>query len=134
MPQLIKELSTNKKSNKNSTYKKIHSKLISKYFQKVKDENQCLPSIYCIPKLHKNQSKARFIITTPKGALRALSKSITSVFNVIYKQIESKQSTFFFGITSFWTILSNQPVINSITNLNNRGKAASASCFDFPNL
>ena len=44
-----------------------------------------------------------------------------SVFKLIYKQIEpsNKQSIFFYSIKPFWKILINQPVVNSINNLNN---------------
>lgn len=46
--------------------------------QKVNEENQCLPSIYWIPKLHRNSSKARFIIAAPKCYLELLLKSVPS--------------------------------------------------------
>ena len=72
-----------------------------------------------IPKLYMNPSKASFMIAAPKCYLKPLSKFITSTFKLICKQIESysKQSTFFSGIKSLWTILKNQLVINSINNL-----------------
>ena len=43
-------------------------------------ENKCLPSMYWLPKLHRNTAKIKFIIPVPKCSLKALSKSITYVF------------------------------------------------------
>ena len=65
--------------------------------------------------------------------MKPLSKSIMSAFKLIYKKIESciKECTFFPGIKSFRTILNNQPMTNSIDNLNNCSKATFISCFDF---
>ena len=145
---LIKELGIDSQTSTNSTYEYLpnvnkkalietHSNFLFKNFKlNVDNQNQCLPSIYWIPKLHKNPSKARFIIAAPKCSLKPLSKSLTSAFKLIFKQVESynKHTNIFSGVNSFWTILNNQPVINSINSLNNRGKATSISCFDFSTL
>ena len=41
-----------------------------------------LPHIYCIPKLHKNPIKFRFIIAAPKCSVKPLSKAITKIFKL----------------------------------------------------
>ena len=57
---------------------------------------------YELSKLHESPSKARCIIAAPKRFLKPLSKSITSVFKSVFKQIEgyNKQSSFFSGVKS----------------------------------
>ena len=52
-------------------------------------ENEVLPNIYWLPKLHKNPLKFRFIIAVPQCSLKPLSKAITSVFRLFYNQIEN---------------------------------------------
>ena len=75
---LIKELGIDVTENNNSdTYKCVQNitadNLISKHVKNLKNkfnlnvnnENQCLPSIYWLPKMHKNPIKSRFIIAAP---------------------------------------------------------------------
>ena len=68
--------------------------------------------------------------------IKTLSKSITSVFELMFNQFGSykRQSSFFSGAKSFWRIFNNQTVIVTIKNLNGRNKATSISCFDFSTL
>ena len=110
--------------------------ILKNFQEEVNEENQCLPSINWIPKVHKNPCKTKLILAAPKYPLKPLSKPITSAFKLIYKQIEpyNKQGTFVSGIKFFWTILNNESVINSTNNLNNRGKATFTTCFDFLTL
>ena len=72
-------------------------------------------SVYWLAKLHKNLIKARLIIAALKYSLTPLSKSVTSVFKLSFKEIEGykKQTFFFSGINPFWRILNNQPVIDN---------------------
>ena len=132
--------------NSNKTYDAIddiqeniiqgHCTYLSNLKLSVDDTNKCIPNIYWIPKLHKNPSKARFIIAAPKCSLKPLSKAITSVLKLMFSQLQSynDQTRFFTGINSFWTILNNKPVIQNINMLNKRAKASSISCFDFSTL
>lgn len=146
---LTKQMTTQQQFvNTNSTYKYLpntnketltltYLNFILKNFQEeVNEENQCLPSINWIPKVHKNPCKTRLILAAPKYSLKPLSKPITSAFKLIYKQIEpyNKQGTFVSGTKFFWTILNNESVINSTNNRNNRGKATFTTCFDFLTL
>ena len=113
-----------------------HSNFLKKLNLKITEDNKRLPNIYWLPKLHKKPTKARFIIAAPKCSIKPLSKSITSVFKLLFNQIHSynDESRYYSGVNSFWTILNNKPVINSINNLNKRSKASSISCFDFSTL
>ena len=110
--------------------------LKSKFNLDVKQDNQVLPTIYWIPKLHKNPSKSRFIIASPVSSLKPLTKGVTSVFKLFFKQIErySNKCRFYSGVNSFWTVLNNEPVINQINKLNERNKAETITTFDFSTL
>ena len=78
-------------------------------------ENKRLPSIYWPPNLHKSTRQSMFITATPKCSLKPLFISITPGFKLMRKQLESykKQSYFFLGVKSFWTILINQVAIGT---------------------
>ena len=101
-----------------------------------KEDNHCLPRMYWLPKMHKNPTKARFIVAAPKCSVKPLSKTVTSVFKLFFKQIESynNKSKFFSGVNTFWVIQNNKPVTDAIKNLNKRNRARSISTFDFSTL
>ena len=61
---------------------KKHSETIEKEFKiKLTDEEEKLPQMYWIPKLHKKPYKARFIADSSSCTTTRLSKLITSVLN-----------------------------------------------------
>ena len=114
-----------------------HKKDLNGQFKlELDSDNQCLPHIYWLPKMHKNPIKFRFIIAAPKCSVKPLSKSITSIFKLFYKQIEAynKKCFFYSGIKMFWVIQNNEPVIKSINRINSRSKANCISTFDFSTL
>ena len=102
----------------------------------VNSDNQCLPQIYWLPKMHKTPTKFRFIIAAPKCAIKPLSKSITSIFKLFYNQIETynNKSHFYSGVKTFWVVQNNKPVINSINKLSSKKRGKSMSTFDFSTL
>ena len=96
-----------------------HGSFILTHFDiSLNDENKCLSSIYWRPKLHKSSTKTRSIIAARKCSIKPLSKSINSVYKLMFKQIESyyKQVSFFSRVKLFWSIHNNQPVIDNIKN------------------
>ena len=146
---LIKELGINNINNENdiTTYKEHntsdlqiinkHSNVLHKKFNlSVNQENKILPTIYWIPKLHKNPSKARFIIASPISSIKPLTKTVTSVFKLMFNQIQryNYKCRYFSGVNSFWTVLNNEPVIREIDKLNKRSKAETITTFDFSTL
>ena len=98
----------------------------------VDEESKKLPNIYWSPKLHKHLCKARFIIAAPQCSVKPLSKAVTSVLKLMYKQIETYNSKihYFSGVKSFWPIQKNQLVIDSIKNTNSRNKALSIATYE----
>lgn len=77
---------------------------------------------YWLPKLHKNLIKARFIIA-------ATTSACTIILNQV--NVYNKLCSYFSGVNSFWTILNNQPALESINKRNGKGNTSSISCFDF---
>ena len=143
---LVSELGL-EKSNICSTYEKINcdvNDLIEKDSQKlsgnfnlpVAEESKKLPHIYWTPKLHKNPIKFRFIIAAPDCSMKPLSKAITKIFRLFYKQVETynAKSFFYSQVKTFWVIQNNEHVINSIKKLNKRNSVRSMSTFDFSTL
>ena len=56
---------------------------------KAEEKNEILPSMYWMPKMHKNPTGQRFIIASKFCSTKPLSKTISSVFNLIFNQIEN---------------------------------------------
>ena len=52
-------------------------------------ENHRLPNMYWMPKMHKNPIKARFIIASPKSSIKPLARTITSIFRLFFRQIQT---------------------------------------------
>ena len=98
---LIKELGVIIGSgNSNKTYEKInateennitdgHARFLNIYWLYVNEDSKYLPNIYWLPKLHKNPTKALFIIGTFKCFLKPLSKYITATLKILFHQIQS---------------------------------------------
>ena len=55
-------------------------------------KNKCLPSICWLPKLHGSLAKNTFINEAQKCSLKPISKYITSVFKLMFKQTQSYTS------------------------------------------
>ena len=89
-----------------------------------------------MPKMHKNPIKARFIIASSKSSIKRLARTITSVFRLLFRQIETynDECRFFTGANTFWVVQNNKPVIDAMNGLNKRRKATSVSTFDFSTL
>ena len=103
---------------------------------KTSDNFKNIPSIYCLPKMHKTPIKFRFIISSKYCASKQLSKYVAAVFSHLLQQIERyhNKSYFFSGIKSFWIIQNNKPLLDSITKINKRKSARNISNFDFSTL
>ena len=95
---LVKELGLDGSSNC-KTYEKVSdtceniigkdvSMLPKKFNIFVPEESKKLPHIYWLPKLHKNPIKFRFIIAAPECSIKPLSRTITKMFKLFYRQIE----------------------------------------------
>ena len=144
---LIKELGLDKdlgsttyesieQNNVNDIVQQQADYLKKKFNLEVPTESKLLPHIYWLPKLHKNPVKFRFIIAASNCSIKPLSKAITKIFKLFYKQIETynTKSQFYNSIKTFWVIQNNENVIKSIEKLNCRNSAKSIKTFDFSTL
>ena len=143
---LFKELGISESST-TKTYKKFRTSiktvvnnqknvLKKKFNLDVSAENECLPHIYWLPKMHKNPCKFRFIIAAPKCSIKPLNKAITAIFKLFFHQIQkyNQKSHFYSGIKSFWVVENNEAVINSLRKVSKSRRAKRISTFDFSTL
>ena len=89
-------------------------------------ENHRLPNMYWMPKMHKNPIQTRFIITSPKSFIKPLASTITPIFRLFFRQIQTYnyKCRFFTGVNTFW-VVQKKPVIDPTNGLNKRRKATS---------
>ena len=132
--------------NVNDTYEPIsesssdiissHRIFLSEYEHQMKEGMDCLSSMYWIPKMHKSPVGERFIIASPKCSLKPLLKDATSILKLFQKQIQSyhDKERIWKGVSNFWVIQNNQPVIDRISKINTKKKAATIPTFDFSTL
>ena len=78
-----------KRMTSNRIVQKQTQELKTKFNLKVPDDSKLLPHIYWLPKLHKNPIKFRFIIAAPNCSVTPLSKAVTKIFKLFYRQIET---------------------------------------------
>ena len=103
---------------------------------KLSDEYNSIPNMYWIPKMHKNPIGARFIIASTNSSNKPLSKMISNVFKMIFKQIENfhNKSRFYSNYNLFWVLENSKPVIDMLDDINKKGKAKSIATYDFSTL
>lgn len=98
----------------------------------VSDDQQVIPQIYWIPKLHKSPYKARFIA----GAFRSSTKQVSQVLNFALKLIRIKFKSYCgsimnnSGFNYFWSICSSGEFLSKIGKM----KINSLQVYDFSTL
>ena len=110
--------------------------LKNKFNLDVSTENECLPHIYWLPKMHKTPCKFRFIIAAPKCSIKPLNKAITAILKLLFHQIQryNEKSYFYSGVKTFWVVQNNEEILGSIRKLNKGHRAKRVSTFDFSTL
>ena len=93
----------------------------------VSDKDLDLPSIYWTPKKHKHPTGKRFIIASKHCSTKLISKSISLVFKLIYRQIENfhTKSKFLSNYNKFWVLQNCDPVLESLNRINKKKNAKS---------
>ena len=102
----------------------------------VDEREKDLPTMYWIPKMHKDPPGARFIIASKQCATKKISKSVSSAFKLIYNQIENfhKKAKFLSNYNKFWVLQNANPVLDSIKRINRKKGAKSLATYDFSTL
>ena len=93
-----------------------------------------LPTMYWIPKLHKNPYKARFIANSSACTTTQLSKLLTSCLNKIKEHVKRYCDKAYenSGINLFWSIKNSSDVLIKLEN--NKHQAFTISPYDFSTL
>lgn len=130
----------------NSTYEKIDKNAVeiveenvmySKHLGlEVEDREKDLPSMYWIPKMHKDPPGARFIIASKQCSTKKISKSVSSAYKLIFQQIENfhKKAKFLSNYNKFWVLQNPNPVLDSVKHINRKKGAKSIATYDFSTL
>ena len=98
------------------------------------EEQERLPTFYCLPKLHKKPYKARFIANSSSCTTTDLSKLLTSCLTTIKNHVIKYCENVYerSGKNLFWSIRNSCEVLNK---LKSRGfRASSLSSYDFSTL
>ena len=110
--------------------------ICDKFGLKVEEGLENLPTIYWMPKMHKNPSGARFIVASSKCSTKPLSKAISYIFKLIFEQIQNfhLKGKYYTNINYFWVVKNSFPIIEKLDKINNRKGAKCISTFDFSTL
>ena len=75
-----------------------------------------LPTMYWIPKMHKNPTKHRFIVASNSCSTKQLSTAVSNTFKLIHRQTENfhRYSKFDANYNKFWVIQNTDPVLGSL--------------------
>ena len=100
------------------------------------EKDNTLPSMYWLPKLHKNPIKSRFIIASKFCSTKPLSQAVSKIFGFIYKQVESfhTKAKFLSNYNKFWVLQNVDPILEKLKTINRRNGAKSISTYDFSTL
>ena len=95
-----------------------------------------LPTMYWIPKMHKNPTKHRFIVASKSCSTKQLSTAVSNTFKLIHRQTENfhRYSKFDANYNKFWVIQNVDPVLDTLKKINGKNSAKRISCFDFSTL
>ena len=106
------------------------------YGLSVDEEFQSLPVLYLSAKFHKNPISSRTIIASKTSSLKPLLKDLTLIFKLFQSQVQSfnDKHRVWTGVSGFWVIQNNTPLIDRIGKINKRNKAKSIMTFDFSTL
>ena len=98
--------------------------LKNRFNLKVTELNEKLCNTCWTPKLHKDPTKIRFIITAPKSSVKPHSKAAITALNLIYNQIEhyNFKTQYNSVAETLWLVQNNQALIDVINKLNSRNK------------
>ena len=98
-------------TNKQTTLNKTeilanHKSFMTNFNIRTKDDQNDLPSLYWLPKLHKTPYKARFIAGSSKCSTTELSKILTSVLSTIKQGLQAYCDVVFSrsGINQMWIL------------------------------
>ena len=92
--------------------------------------------MYWTPKMHKTAIGHRFIVASKKWSTKHISKAVSSIFKLIFHQIENfhKNEKFLKNYNKFWVIQNVDPIIDILQKINKRKRAKTIATYDFSTL
>ena len=106
----------------------------NKFAVYVKERQDRLPTMYCLPKLHKRPYKARFIANSSSCTTTEISKLFTSCLIAIKAKVIKYCETVYerSGKNMFWPIKKSGEVLSKLKDIGYQ--ATSLSTYDFSTL
>ena len=92
-----------------------------------------LPSLYWLPRLHKNPYSSSFIAALNRCTTKPLSELLTTCLTTILTKF-SEYCDGIYKINCFWIINNSQQVLNRVCNINLNSSAKCFDSYDFSTL
>ncbi len=98
-------------------------------------KSHCLPSMYWLPKLHKNPYKSRFIAASSRCTTKTLSVLLTKGLEKVQQYMTNRSSIILktSGINNMWILKNSQSLLQSISS-SHIDKYDSITTWDFSTL
>ena len=116
--RILSEISDNPTYNKVDNHTKeeiikLNSEMCKTFDLNITVKQNSLPSMYWIPKMHKNPIGARFIVASKNCSTKTLSKVVSKVFKMLFSHVERfhKKSRFYSSFNKFWVVQNSFPVV-----------------------
>ena len=108
--------------------------ITTKFAVGISENQEKLPTLYCLPKLHKRPYKSRFIANSSSCTTTELSKLLTSCLTAVISHLIKQYDTCYErdGINRFWSIKNSDEVLNKLKSKD--FKASILSTYDFSTL
>ena len=108
----------------------------SKFGYKVSDRQKCLPTMYWMPKMHKNPIGSRFIVASKICSTKKLSADVSKIFKLFFNQVRNfhDKSKFYSSYNKFWVVDNSSSILSKINKCNVKKNAKSIATFDFATL
>ena len=86
--------------------------------------------------MHKSPVGHRFIIASKVCTTKQLSKDVSKVFKLLFRQTRNfhDKSYFYFNYNKFWVVENSTPLLDKIHRTNAKRNAKHISTFDFTTL
>ena len=142
---LLKELDNSDGGNASSTYQRTnlskseillnHRSVLSSFGVNTKDDDIDLPSLYWIPKLHKDPYKQRFIAGSSSCSTKPMSKLLTSILTTVKEGLKKYCNSIYShcGINQMWILKNSKELLDNLQS-QSLNSIHSIKTYDFSSL
>ena len=108
--------------------------ITTKFAVGIGENQEKLPTLYWLPKLHKRPYKSRFVVISSSCTTTELSRLLTSCLIAVKNHLIKYYDTFYQrdGLNRFWSIKNSNEVLNKLKSKD--FKASTLSTYDFSTL